>query len=89
MITSILKDLTVEIPGRAAVMGVLEDLMESAWSRLKKVLWDSLVEGTKGFLKNNEASQRIIKWRIASRGQEERMLVSRDRRGWKDSARPS
>ena len=76
MITSLLRDLTGQIPGRAVAMGVLEGLVESAWSRLEKVWWDTLVEETWGFLKDNKALQRIIRWRMTNQVQEERRLVS-------------
>ena len=57
MISSLLKDLTGEIPGRAAVLVIMEELVEAAWSRLEKVWWDTLVEetwGQQGTAKDNE-----------------------------------
>ena len=53
--SSLLKDLTGKIPSMAAVLVLMEELVEATWSRLEKVRWCSLVDETWGILRYNKS----------------------------------
>ena len=76
LVTSILRELTGEVPGRATANSVVREVINMAWISLEKIWWTSLVEDTWEVISNNRDLQRVIQWRMNNQRQEERMLVN-------------